>query len=132
MKVRKFKVIIVESHEEGLKGFKESFLQDWKAASSGKPYKDDYDLVLTLIGISSLSKIFSPQRIRILQTIREKKPQSIYQLAKFLDRAENNVRKDVQDLAKYGIIHLKKVRKKGQKKTCLLPEYNWDGFDIAV
>jgi predicted transcriptional regulator len=132
MKVRKFKIIIVESQEEGLKGLKKRLVENWNAASARKPYKDDYDLILTLIGISSLGKIFSPQRIRILQAIREQKPESIYRLAKILNRAENNVRKDVQDLAKYGIIKLKKVRKKGQKKECLCPQYKWDGFDIAV
>jgi len=55
-----------------------------------------------------------------------------YQLAKLLDRSATNVKKDVDELAKLGILELKKVRTKNQKREALQPEYNWDGFDIAV
>jgi hypothetical protein len=41
MKVRKFKIIIVESQEEGLKGLKKRLVENWNAASARKPYKDD-------------------------------------------------------------------------------------------
>jgi predicted transcriptional regulator len=70
-----------------------------------------------------------PKRARIL-SIRS--VETSYQLAKLLGRATPNVQKDVHDLAEYGIIELKKIKKKGLKRTSLQPEYNWDGFDIAV
>ena len=35
-------------------------------------------------------------------------------------------------LASLGIIELKRTKKKGQKRESLQPEFNWDGFDIAV
>ena len=68
----------------------------------------------------------------MIQAIKDAKPESIYQLAKLLGRVQANVHKDVQELAGLGIIELKKVRKIGQKRESLHPEYNWDGFDIAV
>ena len=37
-----------------------------------------------------------------------------------------------EELAQLGIIELKRTRKEGQKRESLQPEYNWDGFDIAV
>jgi predicted transcriptional regulator len=68
----------------------------------------------------------------MIQMIREKRPDSIYHLAKLLGRTTANVQRDVRELADLGIIELKKAKKKGQKREVVTPEYNWDGFDIAV
>lgn len=127
MKIRKFKIKI-ESGEQ----FRDSILKTWKATEKRKPSEGSYDLVLSFPDLSWLAKILSPERLRIIQTIRQKKPESIYQLAKQLARAPTNVQKDVHELAAYGIIELKRTCKKGQKRESLHPEYNWDGFDIAV
>ena len=82
--------------------------------------------------ISWLNKIVSPERLRIYQTIKDKKPTSIYELAKLLHRAVANVQRDVRELAEFGVIELRKTRKKGQKRETLQPECNWDALDIAV
>ena len=132
MKVRKFKIVIAESAKEAMAGFKKSAVRNFKLAQAGRLNEVEHDLILTLTDVGSLAKIFSPERVRLIRTVKDEKPESIYQLAKLLNRAEQNVWRDVQDLAKYGIIHLKKVRKKGQKQETIHPEYNWDGFDIAV
>lgn len=65
-------------------------------------------------------------------TVRDMRPESIYQLAKLLERTPVNVKKDVDELAKLGILKLKKKRTKEQGRESIQPEYNWDGFDIAV
>lgn len=127
MKFRKFKIKI-QSNEQ----FRDDVVKTWKAVEKRKQPEDGYDLILSFPDLSWLSKILSPERLRIIQTIRDKKPESIYQLAKILGRASTNVQKDVHDLAEYGIIELKKTHKKGQKRESLQPKYNWDGFDIAV
>ena len=127
MKVRKFKIKVQESAQ-----FRDEVIKTWKAAEKRKPRSDEYDLVLSFPEISWLSKIFGAERIRLIQAIRDRKPESIYQLGKILGRALPNVHRDVHELAEYGIIELKKVKKKGQKRESLLPVYNWDGFDIAV
>ena len=74
----------------------------------------------------------SVERLRLLRMIKEVKPESIYQLAKLLNRAISNVQKDVTELAEYGIIELKRKRKKGQNREMVQPYYKWGGFDIAV
>jgi predicted transcriptional regulator len=127
MKVKKFKIKIQSGTQ-----FRDDVIQTWKAAEKGTLDEDEYDLVLSFPDLSWLSKIFGAERIRLIQTVRDRKPESIYQLAKMLGRALPNVHRDVHELAEYGIIELKKVRKKGQKRESLHPEYNWDGFDIAV
>ena len=134
MKVRKFKIRITsaKTNDEIFDNFKRDTTQEWKLAEKGRTPSSDYDLEITFPDVSYLAKIFSPERIRLIQTIKTEKPESVYQLAKLLGRVHTNVHKDVQDLARLGIIELKKVRKKGQKRESLHPEYNWDGFDIAV
>jgi predicted transcriptional regulator len=127
MKVRKFKIKI-----QNASGFREDVIKAWKAAEKRKVYEEGYDLVISFPDISWLSKIFGAERIRMIQAIRDQKPESLYQLAKFLGRSLPNVHRDVHELAEYGIVELKKVRKKGQKRESLHPEYNWDGFDVAV
>ena len=127
MKIRKFKIKI-----QGDTHFRDDVIKTWKAAEKRKLHEDGYDLVLSFPDISWLSKIFSAERIRLIQAIRDQKPESLYQLAKLLGRALPNVHRDVHELAEYGIVELKKVRKKGQKRESLHPEYNWDGFDVAV
>ena len=132
MKVKKFKIIVAASQEAAMDGFFERFEEAWKLAEKRKLPNSKYDLILTLPNLSWLSKIFSPERIRLIQNIRQKKPESIYQLAKILGRIPANVQRDVHELAKLGIVELKITRKNGQKREVLQPEYNWDGFDIAV
>jgi len=127
MKAKRFKVKIMNPDQSG-----KEFVKAWKMAEKGEDYEGDYDLVLTFPDLSWIAKVLSPERVRIIQTIRDQKPASIRQLAKLLDRAQQNVQKDVQELAGLGIIELKRMRKKGQKRESLQPEFNWDGFDIAV
>jgi predicted transcriptional regulator len=127
MKAKKFKIKI-----QSLEDFKGDFAQAWKAAEGGKEWDPGYDLVLSFQDASSLSRVFSPERIRIIQTVREKKPASIRELARLLKRAQPNVQKDVQDLANLGVLELKKTKGGGQKQGPLKPHCPWDEFDVAV
>lgn len=127
MKAKRFKVKIMTLEQSG-----QEFTKAWKMTEQGKPYEKGYDLVLTFPDLSWIAKVLSPERVRLIQTIRDKKPTSIRQLAILLERAQQNVQRDVQELAELGIIELKVMRAKGQKRESLQPEFNWDGFDIAV
>ena len=119
MRARRFKVKIQSFEESG-----KEFVKAWKAAERGNDYGSGYDLILGFPDLSWISKVLSPERVRIIQAIRDKKPESIRQLSKLLNRAQQNVQKDVQELAQLGIIELKRTRKKGQKRESLQPEYN--------
>ena len=64
--------------------------------------------------------------------IQNRHPESIYQLAKMLNRYLANVQRDVYDLERYGILELKKMKKKDSKRASVKPCFDWSGFDIAV
>ena len=127
MKVRKFKIKI-QSTDKFFGEFKEA----WKKASKDKEVDREFDLVLSFSDISQLNKVFSTQRLRIVEAIKTKKPNSIRELSKMLDREQSNVQRDVHELANLGVIQLRRIKKKDQKRESLRPEYNWDVFEIAV
>jgi len=127
MKAKKFKIKI-----QSLESFKRDFAKAWKLAEKGIQSESEYDLVLSFQDASSLSRVFSPERIRIIQTVRGIKPASIRELARILKRSQPNVQKDVQDLVALGILVLKKSKTKNQKQDTLQPSCPWDEFDVAV
>ncbi len=129
MKLKKFKIKIQTSKQT-----LDEFEKTWKIISvnKGNRTKSDDDIVLCFADLSMVSKVLSTERLRIIQTIRKNKPTSVNQLAQMLERSQANVHKDVHYLAKLGILDLKKIRKPGKKSESIQPEFNWDGFDIAV
>lgn len=64
-----------------------------------------------------MSKVLTQQRIAMLETIREKNPESIYQLAQMLNRDQGNVTKDVQILEQYGFIKITKTKDGNRVKS---------------
>jgi len=126
MKTKKFRIII-RSAKKALDEFEKTF----KLVSQRKS-KGTTEMVLGFDDLGMVSKVLSPERLRMIQTIRNEKPVSIYQLAKLLRRDQKNVHQDVQYLSKLGILELEEKRKKGQKKVSLQPSFHWDGFEIAV
>ena len=54
--------------------------------------------------IELLRKLFSNQKTRILHTLKIKKPKSIYDLAKILDRDFKSVYSDLKFLERFGFI----------------------------
>lgn len=91
------------------------------------------ELVLGFESFELLSKILTPERLRLLRVIRDEKPDSVSALARLVKRAQANVHKDIQFLAQLGIITLKEQRKAGQKgKIATQPRFDFEGFEIAV
>ncbi|MDP3966391.1 MAG: hypothetical protein Q8Q04_02580 [archaeon] len=72
--------------------------------------KEKYDFD----GLSSLKKILSKEKARILDVIKYKKPSSIYGLSKTLKRPFKAVIDDVKLLERYGFIELLKEKTKGR------------------
>jgi predicted transcriptional regulator len=79
--------------------------------------------------LSNLRKVLSNEKARILYTTKHRKPQSLYSLAKMLDRDFKSVRDDVKMLEKFGFISLQKEEKGKRKK--LKPVLNVDSLNIS-
>src|SRR3990172_2082560 len=73
--------------------------------------------------VEDMQKFLSPERIRLLKTVREKNPKSIYELAKMLKRDRKNVTEDVKMLEAVGLIE-RKTAKSGKEKVELVVDYD--------
>lgn len=127
MRLKKFRIQI-----QSIDQFFDEFKHTWEQIEKRKKVERNYDLSLSFSDISQLNKILSTERLRIIEAIKKKKPDSIRSLSKILGREQSNVQRDVQELAGLGVIELKRVKQKGQKRESLRPEYHWDVFEIAI
>lgn len=69
--------------------------------------KEKYDFS----GVVALRKLLSKERVRMLNTIKEQEPGSIYDLAKKLNRGFKSVFEDIKLLERFGLIELIEERK---------------------
>jgi len=109
------------------------FEDDWKAIEKGgKASKLVVGSVPCLMmEYGMFSKIFSPERLRIIDTIQVRHPSSVSELAEILGREQANVHRDVHYLAELGILELKRVKEEG-KAEAVQPEFKWGGFEIEM
>lgn len=91
-----------------------------------KQSKEDYDFS----GILALRQILSNEKARILHTIKQEKPQSIYDLAKKLGRGFKSVNDDIKLLQRFGFIEL--IEEKTKNRTRHRPELVVDTITINV
>jgi predicted transcriptional regulator len=74
--------------------------------------KKDYDFD----GLSSLKKLLSKEKARILDAIKYKKPGSMYELAKLLKKPFKATVDDVKLLERFGFIELVEEKVNGRKR----------------
>lgn len=84
-----------------------------KEVSEGRSVKPQS--VISFESLKTMRKFITDERLRILKTIKNYKPASIYQLAKVLKRDAKNVSDDVHYLSELGLIEIKKGKDKRQK-----------------
>ena len=102
MKVRKIDI--------GIKGLKESlkdFAETWKKLEVGKKVRKEEGIYFD--SIDTMRAVLTNNRLLILKIIRERKPNSVYELAKMLDRDLKNVNQDLKLLAEVGLVTLEKI-----------------------
>ncbi|MDP1758207.1 MAG: MarR family transcriptional regulator [Thermodesulfovibrionales bacterium] len=102
MKVRKIDI--------GIKGLKESlkdFAETWKKLEAGKKVRKEEGIYFD--SIDNMRAVLTNNRLLILKIIRERKPNSVYELAKMLDRDLKNVNQDLKLLADVGLVTLEKI-----------------------
>lgn len=102
MKVRKIDI--------GIKGLKESlkdFAETWKKLEVGKKVKKEEGIYFD--SIDTMRAVLTNNRLLILKIIRERQPNSVYELAKMLNRDLKNVNQDLKLLAEVGLVTLEKI-----------------------
>jgi predicted transcriptional regulator len=102
MKVKKIDI--------GIKGLKESlgdFVKTWKNLEAGKKVKKEEGIYFE--SIDTMRAVLTNKRLLILKTIKEKKPNSIYELAKILGRDIKNINQDLNLLSEVGLVTLEKI-----------------------
>jgi predicted transcriptional regulator len=102
MKVKKIDI--------GIKGLTESlkdFSEAWKKISSGKKMRKEEGIYFDTI--DTMRAVLTNNRLLILKTIRERKPGSVYELAKILNRDLKNVNQDLKMLSEVGLVTLEKT-----------------------
>jgi len=75
-----------------------------------------------------IGKILTRERLRMLRIIREKKPDSISELARTLKRKESNVHNDLTFLEGIGLLEIKE----GKNHVKKMPVVDYDALYITV
>ncbi len=88
--------------------------------------KEDYNFS----GLSDLRKMLSNEKAKILNVIKNEKPNSIYGLAKILGRNFKAVRNDIETLEKFGFVELKPGSKGDRKR--LKPMVAIDNLQVNI
>jgi predicted transcriptional regulator len=91
-----------------------------------KNSKKDYDLS----GISALRQLLSNEKARILSVIKDQEPNSIYDLAKRLERGFKSVNDDIKLLERFGFIEL--IEEKTKNRRRLRPVLIVDSVNIHL
>ncbi len=100
----------VKKIDIGIRSLKESlrdFAEAWKKLETGKKLKKEEGIYFD--SIDTMRAVLTNNRLLILKTIRERHPQSVYELAKILDRDLKNVNQDLKLLSDIGLVTLEKT-----------------------
>ncbi|NCN98788.1 hypothetical protein COU62_03455 [Candidatus Pacearchaeota archaeon CG10_big_fil_rev_8_21_14_0_10_35_219] len=88
--------------------------------------KKDYDFE----GLTALRRLLSNEKARVLNVIKNKKPKSIYDLAKILQRDFKSVRDDLTLLSRFGFIDF--VSEREGNRSRLRPVLAVDSINIEI
>lgn len=88
--------------------------------------KSEYDFS----GLTDLRKLLNKEKAKVLNIIKNQKPDSMYKLAKILGRDFKAVSQDIKLLERFGFIELKE-EKKGRRRR-LKPEIIIDSIQINI
>ncbi|MFA6238072.1 MAG: hypothetical protein WC635_12135 [Bacteriovorax sp.] len=121
MKTKKLKKLIIKVITE------EQFNRDVIAA-----WNREYKTIMRKneIGVHNINRvgfIFSQERLELIQAIKMYEPESIYELAKLVERDFKNVSKDVTILASFGMIGIEKSET-GRKS--IKPILLYSGYEV--
>ncbi|TRO78604.1 helix-turn-helix domain-containing protein [Desulfuromonas acetexigens] len=116
-----FKTIIIKSQEQMLNECAETM----NAVMRGEPVAPQ-EPEYSFTSFEAFRRAMTPQRFALLRLIREKRPDSIKELAALAGRDMKNVSEDVKILLEMDLLELEK---RGKTKA---PRLHYDGFRLEV
>ena len=123
MKIKKVEVLIQSDKE-----FWKELRKDMKRIDKGERKLIRKESII-FDSIDQFRKIVTNKRIELLKVIRHKKPKSVYELAKLVDRSVDNVNNDIRLLEQMGFLETEKT-KEGRSK--LMPLVDFDKIEIEL
>lgn len=108
--------------------FKKKIKEELRAIGKGKAKTLREDSI-SFQSLDQLRKFLTPKRLELLRAIRHKKPQSIYELAKLVERTPENVNTDIKFLEQLGFIEVIKVKDIREKSV---PEVSYDKMTLEI
>lgn len=115
--------VLVIPREEYFKGLDELFEQ----AHKGKLKPQQRQIVVS--SIHDINSILTPERVKILQAIRESAPESISELAALLGRDRRNVIHDLTYLKGLGFVDFEDEKKAKKAKK---PTVDYDAVHVTI
>ena len=79
--------------------------------------------------LDTLRSVLTKERVRLMHCVRVEKPESIYELAKNLDRNWRLVAKDVKLLNNVGLV---KIKRKEKPREVIKPIVNFSRMDVSL
>lgn len=123
MKIRKIQIVIQSERE-----FRDQLMEDMRRIDKGERKLIRKEAIV-FHSIDQFRKIMTNKRIELLKTIRHKKPKSVYELAKLVNRSVDNVNNDVRLLEQMGFLETEKT-KDGRSKV--IPLVDFDKIEIEL
>lgn len=122
MKLKNVEIIVMNDEEYG-----DHLNKLFEKVKEGKVNESEPHKIVSRT-TEDIGKILTRERIRLLHIIREKKPESISELARILDRKESNVHNDLTFLEGIGLLEIKK----GKNHVKKVPVVDYDALHITV
>lgn len=116
--------IRIKSTEKAL----EDFARTFEALQAGRRVRKRKGVFFTSVEAARI--LLTPERIKLLTMVHERKPESIYQLARMCNRDQKNVHEDVKLLERYGILETR-IRP-GKPRTQRVPRVPYDEINLRI
>ena len=120
----KIMTIGIKSNTEARKEFEEAY----ESARKKTPFSPKKGVYFT--SLEAARNFLTPKRIELLHVIKKRNPHSLYELAKWSGRGFSSVLRDVEMLAKHGLIKLTKPAHSARK--IVHPEVEYDAISLWI
>ena len=103
-----------------------SLREEMKAVARGEKVAPKGSGGISFDSVEALLRLLTPQNRELLAVIRDKKPQSIAELAKLTGRAQSNLTRTLGKLEAVGFVRMKNVER------CKVPTATVHSFRIKI